>query len=250
MIVLFTDFGFNGPYVGQMKAVLLQQAPDVPTVDLFADAPAFEPQLAAYLLAAYVQEFPPGSVFLCVVDPGVGNAGRRPVMVKVDGRWFVGPDNGLFNVVCLRATRPYETLWWEILWRPEKLSNSFHGRDIFAPVAAQLASHAMPLCRELDPQLCIKPNWPQDLAKIIYIDSFGNAMTGIRANTVKQDSKVIVNAHVLSYARTFSEIKEGGGFWYENSNGLLELAVNQGRADKAFNLHLGELVAVQSRAQT
>jgi len=244
MIVLFTDFGINGPYVGQMKAVLLQQAPGVPIVDLFADAPAFEPQLAAYLLAAYVNEFPSGSVFLCVVDPGVGHVARRPVMVKADRRWFVGPDNGLFNMIGLQAAKPQDTQWWEILWRPAKLSNSFHGRDIFAPVAAQLTSGRLPQCREMDPRQCMDYNWPRDLAKIIYIDSFGNAMTGIRAHTLKQDAKITVNNHVFSHARTFSEVQAGCGFWYENSNGLLELAVNQGRADKVFNLQLGDPVTV------
>ena len=244
MIVIFTDFGVSGPYVGQMKAVLLQQAPAVPVVDLFADAPAFEPRFAAYLLAAYVDEFPPGSVFLCVVDPGVGNESRRPVMVKVDGRWFVGPDNGLFNMVCLRARNPHDTQWWEILWRPAKLSNSFHGRDLFAPVAALLASGKLPQDRELDPRQCIDFDWPQDLAKIIYIDAFGNAMTGIRAHAINHDSRITVNNHVLTYARTFSKVPAGSGFWYENSNGLLELAVNQGRADKVFNLHLGDSIVI------
>ena len=150
MIVLFTDFGINGPYVGQMKAVLFQQAPGVSVVDLFADAPAFEPQLSAYLLAAYVNEFPQGSVFLCVVDPGVGNQSRRPVIVKVDERWFVGPDNGLFNVICTRAKNPKAIQWWQITWQPPKLSSSFHGRDLFAPVAARLASAEMPACKDLD----------------------------------------------------------------------------------------------------
>ena len=89
MIVLFTDFGVNGPYVGQMKAVLHGAAPGVPIVDLLHDAPAFEPRLSAYLLAAYAQEFPEGSVFVCVVDPGVGSA-RRPVILRAGNRTFVG----------------------------------------------------------------------------------------------------------------------------------------------------------------
>jgi S-adenosylmethionine hydrolase len=244
MIVLFTDFGVNGPYMGQMKAVLLQQAPGVPIVDLFADAPAFEPQLAAYLLAAYVNEFPPGSVFLCVVDPGVGNVSRRPVIVKVGGRWFVGPDNGLFNVVCLQAANTEKIQWWEILWKPTRLSNSFHGRDLFAPVAAQLACGKMPQSRQLETRHCIDFGWSPDLARIIYIDSFGNGITGIRANSVDPDSTVTVNGHTVSGARTFSDVQEGSGFWYENSNGLLEIAVNQGRANWLFNLVVGDPVAV------
>ena len=96
MIVLFTDFGVGGPYTGQVKAVLRLAAPDTDIIDLFADAPAHDPKAAAYLLAAYVEEFPRGTVFLCVVDPGVGGA-RTPGVFNVDGRWYVGPENGLLR---------------------------------------------------------------------------------------------------------------------------------------------------------
>ncbi|MGB8275409.1 MAG: SAM-dependent chlorinase/fluorinase, partial [Alphaproteobacteria bacterium] len=121
MIVLVTDFGLAGPYVGQMKAVLVREAPGVPVIDLLADAPVFDPMAAAYLLAAYVEEFPPGSVFLCVVDPGVGS-GRGAVIMQADGRWFVGPDNGLFAIVARRAG---QSRWWDIAWKPPRLSASF-----------------------------------------------------------------------------------------------------------------------------
>ena len=135
MIVSFTDFGFHGPYTGQMKAVLHQMAPGVPVIDLFADAPVNNPKASAYLLAAYAAWFPPQTIFLCVVDPEVGGA-RPPVIVEADGRWYVGPGNGLFELVQRRAS---ETRSWTIDWRPERLSASFHGRDLFAPVAAMLA---------------------------------------------------------------------------------------------------------------
>src|SRR5215813_9228487 len=103
MIVLFTDFGLTGPYTGQVKAVLHHLAPEVPVVDLFADAPSRNPKASAYLLAAYAVWFPAGTVFLAVVDPGVG--GERPaVAVAADGRWFVGPGNGLLEIVQRRAT--------------------------------------------------------------------------------------------------------------------------------------------------
>jgi S-adenosyl-L-methionine hydrolase (adenosine-forming) len=135
MIVLFTDFGLHGTYTGQLKAVLHQMAPGVPAIDLFADAPVGNPKASAYLLAAYAVWFPVGTVFLCVVDPGVG--GRRPAIVlEADGRWYVGPGNGLFELVLRRAAK---TRSWDIDWRPEHLSASFHGRDLFAPVAAMLA---------------------------------------------------------------------------------------------------------------
>jgi S-adenosylmethionine hydrolase len=245
MIILFTDFGNNGPYMGQMKAVLYRQAPSVPVVDLFADAPTFDPKLSAYLLAAYVNEFPKGSVFLSVVDPGVGSESRRPVIVKADERWFVGPDNGLFNVICTRAQNPSATQWWEITWKPNKLSNSFHGRDLFAPVAAQLAINKMPACDALDPKQCIDTSWPEELNKIVYIDAFGNAMTGIRATALSDDATLIINGNTLRRVRTFSEAPIGTGFWYENSNRLVEIAVNQGRADGAFNIRIGDAVFIE-----
>jgi S-adenosylmethionine hydrolase len=102
MILLFTDFGYEGLYVGQMKAVLARDAPNVPVIDLMHDAPAHDPRSAAYLLAALVPEMPEGAVCLAVVDPGVGSD-RTPLVVNADGRWFVGPDNGLFEIVQRRA---------------------------------------------------------------------------------------------------------------------------------------------------
>ena len=135
MIVLCTDFGLAGPYLGQVKAVLARAAPAVPVIDLFADLPAFEPRLAAYLLAAYAAWFEPGDVILAVVDPGVGGP-RGALVVEADGRWFVGPDNGLFELVLRRAER---ARCYAIAWRPAALSATFHGRDLFAPVAARLA---------------------------------------------------------------------------------------------------------------
>src|SRR5512143_1221602 len=141
MILLFTDFGWTGPYVGQMKAVLAAAAPGVPVIDLMHDAPAFRPRPAGVLLAALLAEVPAGAVVLAVVDPGVGTA-RAPLAVSVDGRWLVGPDNGLFAPT-LRCDRAAEA--WEITWRPARLSASFHGRDLFAPIAASIAAGKLPL---------------------------------------------------------------------------------------------------------
>src|SRR5581483_5751303 len=129
MIVLFSDFGLSGPYIGQVKAVFAEIVPTVPVIDLFADAPAGDPRAGAYLLAAYDDVFPAGTIFFAVVDPGVGTA-RLPVIVLADGRWYVGPDNGLMALVARRAA---PATVWEITWRPPHLSASFHGRDLFAP---------------------------------------------------------------------------------------------------------------------
>ncbi len=239
MIVLFTDFGLEGPYVGQMKAVLHREAPGVPVVDLFHDAPAFEPQLAAYLLAAHTGAFAEDTVFLCVVDPGVGSGERRPAIVGAGGRWYVGPDNGLFDVVARRARSPD---WWEITERPQRLSATFHGRDLFAPMAARLARGVPPAG---EPRAAAtRLDWPDDLPRIVYIDHFGNAMTGLGAAALTEGQGLEVNGVPLARARTFSDVPEGQPFWYENSSGLAEIAVNRGRADEALGLGVGAPVVV------
>ena len=252
MIVLFSDFGLNGPYLGQVKAVLHQEAPGVPVIDLFANAPAHDPRASAYLLAAYGAGFPPGfpesTVFFAVVDPGVGGA-RKPGVLEADGRWYVGPDNGLFEIIIRRAKA--EPRWWDIRWRPERLSETFHGRDLFAPVAARLARGETPAPDNKDNAAfkgspldgLRRPDWPDDLAEIIYIDDFGNAMTGVRAETVAGVTELTVGGAFVGKARRFSDVPEGEAFFYENANGLLEISVNQGRADNLLKLSVGSQVA-------
>jgi S-adenosylmethionine hydrolase len=240
MIVLFTDFGLHGPYIGQMKAVLYREAPGTAVLDLFADAPAGNPRAAAYLLAAYAVWFPAGTVFLCVVDPGVGGA-RPAVVVEADGRRYVGPGNGLFELVRRRAG---EVRSWEIDWRPERLSASFHGRDLFAPVAAMLARGAAVPGKPQAADADRRPDWPDDLAEIAYIDHYGNALTGLRAAVVPPAAQLEAKGRLLKRARTFGDLPPGVAFWYENSNGLVEIAVNQGRADRDLGLAVGTEIAI------
>jgi S-adenosylmethionine hydrolase len=240
MIVLFTDFGLEGPYTGQVKAVLYRAAPGVPIVDLFADAPAARPKPAAYLLAAYGIWFPPGTVLLAVIDPGVGSQ-REALIVEAEGRWYVGPDNGLFELVVRRAATPRA---WEIPPHSEPLSTSFHGRDVFAPAAAQIARGELPSQMPRDTKIGRHADWPDDLPEIIYIDRYGNAMTGLRAARLPVGGRLAVSGHMLRRARTFADVPPGEAFWYENSNGLAEIAVNGGRASEALGLMIGSPVAI------
>lgn len=252
MIVLFTDFGVSGPYVGQMKAVLHQTAPGVPIVDLLHEAPAFNPKLSAYLLAAYVREFPEGSVFVCVVDPGVGSA-RRPVIARVGGRFYVGPDNGLLHAV-MDHGGPEGSRAWEIGWRPERLSDSFHGRDLFAPVAGRLAAGVAPEANgiqasPIEAESLTRAGWPSDLGEIICVDPYGNLITGIRASGIGvggigPDATVEAGGRRIRFARTFSEVPVGEAFWHHNSNGLVEIAVNQAPAAQVLGLGLGDVVGL------
>jgi hypothetical protein len=226
MILTVTDFGAGAPYLAQMKAAVLTRAPQAVVLDLFADLPAYRPQGAAYLLAAYAGDFPRGSVFLCVVDPGVGTD-RGAVAVEADGRWFVAPDNGLAAIVARRAEH---LRVWRIDWRPARLSNSFHGRDLFAPVAAQLWTDAEAPGPAIDPADLVGADWPDQLAEIVYCDGYGNAMTGLDAARLSPQTPLQIGEHRLPYARTFGEVPVGAAFWYDNANGLAEVAVNQGSA--------------------
>ena len=226
--------------MGQMKAVLYRKAPGIPIVDLFADLPAFNPRVAAYLLPAYINEFPEGSVFLCVVDPGVGST-RRPVVIYADERWFVGPDNGLFNIVCKRA---HELHRWVITSKPREISASFHGRDLFAPVAARLALGEDVSGKLLDSSKNPWTSWPDDLFEVIYFDHYGNAMTGVRACQLERNHRLVIKKQVISFARTFSAARPLEPFWYENSNGLVEVALREGDVSKVLSLKIGDRLKV------
>ncbi len=238
-IILFTDFGAGDLYVGQVKAVLHRLAPGIAVIDLLHSAPAFNVRASAHLLAAMVGCFAEDSVFLSVVDPGVGGA-RNGVVVHADARWYVGPDNGLLSVVGARAVKGDS---WRIVWQPEQLSATFHGRDLFAPVAATLAvqgglpkgwfEHAGGLAVEFG---------GDDLPEIIYVDHYGNAHTGIRASGIPRDAVLAAGERRLAYGRVFSEMPVATAFWYENSQGLVEVAVRCGSAAQLLGLTIGDRV--------
>ncbi|MGR8933975.1 MAG: SAM hydrolase/SAM-dependent halogenase family protein [Gammaproteobacteria bacterium] len=237
-ILLFTDFGPAGPYLGQMESVLRRLAPNAPVIHLLSNAPSGNPQLSAYLLAALRYAFPPHSVFLAVVDPGVGGA-RKPVVLYADDQYFVGPDNGLFNTVAVQS-RHCE--WQEIVYHPSRCSASFHGRDIFAPVAARLANGSADdwLQTMQPPFLCA---WPADLPAVIYCDYYGNALTGLRFSETYAGRMLLIGDYAVSQADTFCRAAVGEPFWYRNSSGLIEIAVNRGSAQQRFNLQLGDAIA-------
>jgi S-adenosylmethionine hydrolase len=239
MIFLFTVFGSADLYVGQVKAVLQSRAPKATVIDLLHDAPAFNVRAAAHLLAALAARQPQGSVTLAVVDPGVGGA-RAPVAVLADRRWFVGPDNGLVSVTAGRAAKCEA---YSIGWRPEALSASFHGRDLFAPVAAMIARGNRRQARLRKAALSVRFG-PDELGEIIYEDHFGNLVTGLRAVAMPRDHKLIAGDRRIPGARVFSEVRPGEVFWYENSLGLVEIAANSGSAAQALGLKVGDAVGI------
>lgn len=240
MLVLFTDFGAAGPYVGQMKGVLATEAPGVPVIDLLHEAPAFNARAAAYLLAALAPAFPAGAVFVCVVDPGVGTA-RRALALRADDRWYVGPDNGLLDIVAARASGPK---WWNLTWRPRQLSATFHGRDLFAPVAARLA-RGQPPVGESCASPAVARGWPADLPEVIYVDPYGNAATGLRAHIVGPDVVLRANDRCFQPVTTFGDAPAGTAIWYANSNSLAELAISSGSAAASCGITVGTPITVQ-----
>ena len=241
MIFLFTDFGTADIYVGQVKAALHKRAPKVPVIDLLHDAPAFNVKAGAHLLSALVARLPRGSVTLAVVDPGVGGR-REPLAVLADGRWFVGPDNGLISVMAARAAKRQV---FTIGWRPRSISASFHGRDLFAPVAAMLARGSRDSAKLRKKAALAVDLGAGDLAEIIYVDHYGNAMTGLRAAGLPHGACLVVNNRRVGRARVFSEVPQGGIFWYENSLGLAEIAANAASAAATLGLQAGQAVALE-----
>ena len=241
MIVLFTDYGLQGPYIGQIEAVLSHESSKSTVINLFADLPRQNSKAAAYLLASYAPEFPVGSIFFCVVDPGVGSFDDNPVVMRVDNRWFAGPDNGVFDILVRRSKK---TECWKIHWRPEKLSSSFHGRDLYAPVCAMIANGIDIPGEKIQWQ--DQHQWLDELNEVIYIDTFGNCMTGMTATSKNKNAILHICGKELNYANTFSAMAEGEAFWYENSNGLVEIAVNKGSAEKLLKLSIGSTIEVKA----
>ncbi len=237
---LFTDFGSADLYVGQVKSALLEYAPDASVIDLLHEAPAFNIKASAHLLAALSARIPSHSVTLAVVDPGVGGK-RQAVIMLAGGKWFVGPDNGLLSVIAARAQ---VVQVFPISWRPAMLSASFHGRDLFAPFAGMLARGDLDV-GQLEAKAGLDVNFGgDDLPEVIYIDHYGNAMTGLRAGSVTRDTRVAIEGRRIGHARVFSEVAEGGAFWYENSLGLVEIATSASSAARQLGLKIGQPVGI------
>ena len=241
MIVLFTDFGADDIYVGQLKAALLEHlSPGVAIVDLFHSVPRFAVRAGAHLLAALAGHFPAGAVFVAVVDPGVGTA-RDAAVVYADEKWYVGPDNGLLSVVSARATNRRTS---RIVWRPQALPASFHGRDLFAPVAALIAQNRLPPDRVQEIEGLSVQFDADDLSEVVYVDHFGNALTGLRAASVTPAATIAARGHKLSHARVFGEAPVGEAFWYENSIGLVEIAANRASAAERLAIGVGDAITL------
>jgi len=237
MLVLYTDFGHGSYYAGQMEAVCRSMAPAVPCVALTHNAPCCDPRAASVLLAALAAAMPQGAIFVCVVDPGVGS-GRRPLVVRDNGCWFVGPDNGLM----VAAVGP-DADWFRLDWRPDQLSDTFHGRDLFAPAAAKLVlGERLAMSPIADP---VGRDWSRQLAQVIDVDRFGNLVTGLQAKGLSDSATVRLGGAQMHHARCFSDVEPNTLFWYRNSFGLIEIAANGGNAAQLLQAQRGDNIEME-----
>jgi len=241
LLALYSDFGSDGPYCGQVFAKWAEHAPDIPAINLFANSPAFDIEAGAHLLFAYTRQLPSGSVIEAVVDPGVGGS-REACVIQADDYWFVGPSNGLFDVIMGRSKVCHA---WHVDWRPVSLSNTFHGRDLFAPIAADIANNGK-LTKAANP-ISPKDIMHNDIVsdpseRIVFIDVYGNLVTGISSGQIHPSQKITINNNALSFAPRFDAVPKGHAFWYVNSNGLVEIAANQTSACELFASQVGQVI--------
>jgi len=259
LITLLTDFGTADYFVSAMKGVILSLNPSSRIVDITHDIPAHDIEAAAFTLLAAHSSFPAKTIHVAVVDPGVGSA-RKAVLVEAAGQFFVGPDNGIFSYVCERAgSARFFELRNSAYFRPA-VSKTFHGRDIFAPVAAAIASGIMPkkLGRKIQDPVRLAPLLPVEAkngklkARIIHIDRFGNCITNITAQDltakmIADGAYLTVNGtKIRSFRSFFSEEGARGkdlfGIW--GSAGFLELAATNRAAAKILKAKKGQSVVV------
>jgi len=252
-ITLLTDFGTGDGYVGAVKGILASQAPTAILDDVSHDIPPGDLRKASRVLGRYWKLFPPGTVHLVVVDPGVGTA-RRGLALVADGRFFVGPDNGVFSRVFSEA----ET--WECFaleagsgLLPAPASETFHGRDWFAPAAALLATGTPPsdLGEPFPDPVVLTDGEPRRegewmVGSVVEQDRFGNLATDLPPGLVGQAGEVSVEGTRIPFCRTYGDASTGGLIALVDSDGRVELAVRDGSAAAILGMGVGDEVRVRA----
>jgi S-adenosylmethionine hydrolase len=242
IVTLLTDFGTSDSYVAEMKGVLLARCPGAALVDVTHAVPPGDIRSGAYLLGRSWSRFPGDTIHLAVVDPGVGTA-RAALALRAHGHWFVGPDNGLFTPLYRDAE-----VTAVVLPVPADASPTFHGRDIFAPAAAALASGA-PLAALGEPLATIpvrltytEPHYEGKsvVGEILYVDRFGTLVTNLTPELVPPYAVLEVEGlDIGPLRRTFGDVPTGGLLAYVGSGGAVEIAVRDGSAARRLGLGLG-----------
>ncbi len=264
-ITLLTDFGAADYFVAAVKGVILTANPKASLVDITHEIPPQDIAAGAFILLAACSSFPAGTIHVAVVDPGVGSA-RRPILIKLGEQFFVGPDNGIFSYVCERSENlgvtPELFHLNNTKYFRHPVSTTFHGRDVFAPVAAALSMGVKPAqlgtsisnIVRLQP---LRPTTSRDgslLARVIHIDRFGNCVTNITRNDLTEEMIAagatlrLKGKSVKSFRNYFAE---AGGrekvFALWGSAGFLEIAAANASAAKLLNARRGDAVIVSRK---
>lgn len=256
IITLTTDFGASSPYVAAMKGVILSINPSARLLDLSHAIPPQHVGHAAFFLKSAIPCFPPGVIHVVVVDPGVGSE-RALLYVEVDGHRLLAPDNGCWTALLPAGTPPDRviTLTESSYWR-HPVSATFHGRDILAPVAGHLSLEIDP--REMGPPAAkfVRLELPAPCAvangvagEVLFIDHFGNVITNIPADRVRQPPDAILfgkrsSRRLVRWVRTYADAAPGDLVALVSSDGLLEIAIVNGNAAAKMGAAVGTAVTV------
>lgn len=254
-ITFTTDFGLQDYYVSAMKGVILQETPEARLIDISHEIPPQDIMAGSWVLKNSAMLFPAGTVHLVVVDPGVGT-NRNPVALQIGDQFFVGPDNGIFSLLTNEQEFEAVHLTNQTYWRSDP-SSTFHGRDIFAPVAAHLCNGVElnelgdPL-DELETYRWAVPIADKDGVQgwVIHIDKFGNLITNISASLVEEvigsdEVKLYVGNTILDEIKhTFGSVAEGEPVAYIGSSGMLEVAINKGNAEEMLGVQKGAQISL------
>jgi S-adenosyl-L-methionine hydrolase (adenosine-forming) len=255
LITLTSDFGLIDPYVAQMKGVLLSINPKATLVDLTHSVEKYNIRHGAFILASAAPFFPKGTVHLAVVDPGVGTE-RRAIVIQTKQAFFVGPDNGVLMLSAKNQGIEHIHQITDSKFFLSQVSNTFHGRDVFAPVAAYTDNGVAPsafgpeLSDAVEPKFAtVKKNANYYVGEILHIDGFGNIISNITthesifAKTVKV--KLSNQKLLLSFCKTYGQVKLRQAIALFGSHGFLEIALNQGSAAEKFSVKVGDTIEVE-----
>lgn len=253
IITLTTDFGYQDYYVSAMKAVIVGISPNVRLIDISHGIPAQDVMAGAWILKNTAFLYPEGSIHLAVIDPGVGTS-RKPIVVKLNNHFFVGPDNGLFSLLgSTTGAEVYEINNPEYIGK--SISTTFHGRDIFAHCAAHLANEVA--IESFGPTLeaLYTYRWAEPISDkegiqgwVVHIDAFGNLITNIPGSLINETShgfKIYAGTSILNkIVCTYGEVEQGDAVAYIGSSNMLEIAVNMGNAAELLNITKGAPVSI------
>ncbi len=254
VITLTTDFGYKDPFAAEMKGVILSINPHAVIVDLTHSIQPQDIPETAYVIGSSFSYFPPGTIHIVVVDPGVGSA-RKALILEAGGHYFIGPDNGVFShVLCF--SQPVKGVHiTEERYMRSKESPTFQGRDLFAPAAAWLSKGLTP--GEFGPPAKDFVTFPVPLSEVthdgisgevIYLDHFGNAITNIKGDAIGLlglSYAVELNNTTIQLVQYYALAGENSLCCLVNSSGYLELFVNNGNAAEKYGIKKGDKVIVR-----